>query len=392
MIYFDAAATTFQKPPAVRQAVLRAMETMSSPGRGNYQSAALAAETLYACREEISALFGVEDPENVVFTSNATHALNLAIHSLVPPGGRVVISGYEHNAVTRPLHAIPELQIHVVNTPLFDQPAMLQGFRELVTEGTDAVICTHVSNVFGYILPIAEIARICRERGVPLIVDASQSAGSIPIHMGELGADFIAMPGHKGLYGPQGTGVLLCASAGKPLLCGGTGSNSKEQSMPDFLPDRMEAGTHNMPGIAGLLEGVRFVRRTGVEAIGRHGWQLKEQLRQRPGRGQPLPGLRHGGQPPPGRRPVPGPQGDGLRSLLPGHGRGGLCPAGRLPLRALCPPDRGDHPERHGALLRVRLQHRRGSGRLPAAAPATKNLQIDANCPCVFLAISWHLL
>lgn len=280
MIYFDAAATSFQKPPSVRQAVLQAMESMSSPGRGNYQSAALAAETLYTCREAISELFGVEDPENVVFTFNATHALNLAIHSVVPAGGRVVISGYEHNAVTRPLHAIPNLHIHVVNTPLFNQQAMLQGFRELVTEGTDAVICTHVSNVFGYILPIREIARICRQRSVPLIVDASQSAGSLPIHMGELGADFIAMPGHKGLYGPQGTGILLCSRSGEPLLRGGTGSNSKEQSMPDFLPDRMEAGTHNMPGIAGLLAGVRFVQRVGVEAIHRHSWQLKEQLRQ----------------------------------------------------------------------------------------------------------------
>ena len=280
MIYFDAAATTFQKPPSVRQAVLQAMETMSSPGRGNYQSASLAAETLYTCREELSALFGVGNPENVVFTSNATHALNIAIHSLVPPGGRVVISGYEHNAVTRPLHAIPNLQIHVVNTPLFDHRAMLQGFRDLITEGTDAVICTHVSNVFGFILPIQEIAQICQQRGVPLILDASQSAGSIPIHMGELGADFIAMPGHKGLYGPQGTGVLLCREGGRPLLYGGTGSNSREQAMPDFLPDRMEAGTHNMPGIAGLLAGVRFVRRMGVEAIRRHSWQLKEQLRQ----------------------------------------------------------------------------------------------------------------
>ena len=280
MIYFDAAATSFQKPPSVRQAVLQALETMSSPGRGNYQSAALAAETLYACREEVCGLFGVEDPENVVFTSNATHALNLAIHSLVPAGGRVVISGYEHNAVTRPLHAIPNLRIHVVNTPLFDHQAMLEGFRELVTEGTDAVICTHISNVFGYILPIREIAQLCRRRNVPLIVDASQSAGSLPIHMGELGADFIAMPGHKGLYGPQGTGILLCASAGMPLLCGGTGSNSKEQAMPDFLPDRMEAGTHNMPGIAGLLAGVRFVRQVGVASIHRHSLQLKEQLRQ----------------------------------------------------------------------------------------------------------------
>ena len=279
MIYFDAAATTFQKPPSVRQAVLRAMETMSSPGRGNYPSAALAAETVYACREALSALFGVENPENVVFTCNATHALNLAIHSLVSPGGRVVISGYEHNAVTRALHAIEGVQIHVVNTPLFDHAAMLRGFEELITERTDAVICTHVSNVFGYILPIAEIAQICRARGAALIVDASQSAGSLPVRMGEWGADFIAMPGHKGLYGPQGTGVLLCGRAGRPLLQGGTGSNSKDQAMPDFLPDRMEAGTHNVPGIAGLLEGVRFVRRIGVDAIRRHEWRLKERLR-----------------------------------------------------------------------------------------------------------------
>ena len=120
MIYFDAAATTFQKPPSVRQAVLQAMETMSSPGRGNYQSAALAAETLYACREELSALFGVENPEQVVFTSNATHALNLAIHSLVPPGGRVVISGYEHNAVTRPLAALGA-RVETAAAPLFQR-------------------------------------------------------------------------------------------------------------------------------------------------------------------------------------------------------------------------------------------------------------------------------
>ena len=280
MIYFDAAATTFQKPPAVGRAVSQALRTMSSPGRGNYASAALAAETLLNCREELCALFGVENPENVVFTSNATHALNIAIHSLVSAGGRVVVSGYEHNAVTRPLAAIPGLSIHVVNTPLFDQEAMVRGFGELVTEDTDAVICTHVSNVFGFVLPIEEIAAICRQRGVPLIIDASQSAGTLPIHMGRLGAAFIAMPGHKGLYGPQGTGVLLCGQTGTPLMQGGTGSNSKDQAMPDFLPDRMEAGTHNMPGVNGLLAGVRFVRSVGVDAIRRHGIQLKEQLRQ----------------------------------------------------------------------------------------------------------------
>ncbi len=278
MIYFDAAATTFQKPRAVKDAVRAAMDSMSSPGRGNYPAAALAAQTLFQCRMELGELFGMENPEQVVFTASATHALNIAIRSCVRPGGRVVISGYEHNAVTRTLHAIEGLTICVVNTPLFDPTAMVQGFEDLVTPDIDAVICTHVSNVFGYVLPVAEIAGICRRQRVPLILDASQSAGCISIDQRALGAAFIAMPGHKGLYGPQGTGVLLCGREGEPLLCGGTGSSSREQWMPNFLPDRMEAGTHNVPGIAGLLAGVRFVRTTGLAAIRRHGNRLKDQL------------------------------------------------------------------------------------------------------------------
>ena len=278
MIYFDAAATTFQKPKSVVEAVVRAMGTMSSPGRGNYASAGMASETLLRCRMELAELFGAEDPEGIVFTSNATHALNAAIHSLVKPGGRVVISGYEHNAVTRPLHAVENLSIHVVNTPLFQPQAMLEGFDRLVTPETDAVICTHVSNVFGYILPVREIAEICRSRRVPLILDASQSAGSLPVDQRVLQADFIAMPGHKGLYGPQGTGVLICRGDALPLLRGGTGSNSLEQEMPEFLPDRLEAGTHNVPGVAGLLAGVQFVRKLGVEEISRHAYRLKQQL------------------------------------------------------------------------------------------------------------------
>lgn len=278
MIYFDAAATTFQKPRAVKDAVRRAMDTMSSPGRGNYAAAALAAQTLFQCRMELGELFGVEDPEQVVFTSCATHGLNIAIRSLVGAGGRVVISGYEHNAVTRTLHAIEGVQIHVVNTPLFDQEAMVRGFEELISPDIDAVICTHVSNVFGYILPIQAIAALCRERGVPLILDASQSAGCLTIDQRALQAAFIAMPGHKGLYGPQGTGVLLCGGSGEPLLRGGTGSSSQDQEMPGFLPDRLEPGTHNVPGIAGLLAGVRFVRTAGLAAIRRHGYVLAEQL------------------------------------------------------------------------------------------------------------------
>ena len=140
-----------------------------------------------------------------------------------------------------------------------------------------AVICNHVSNVFGFILPVEGIAALCRERGIPFVLDASQSAGCLPVHMGELGAAFVAMPGHKGLYGPQGTGLLLCGAETHPLLVGGTGSASALQAMPDFLPDRLEAGTHNMPGIAGLLEGLRYVQTQGTERILTHERRLIRQ-------------------------------------------------------------------------------------------------------------------
>lgn len=278
MIYFDSAATTFQKPKRVQQAVTDAMQRMSSPGRGAYASAALAAEKVYDCRSAIADLFGVNDSERVVFTFNATHGLNIAIRSLVKSGDNVVLSGYEHNAVTRPLASIANLRKTVVCAPLFSNGEMVSRFSDAITEGTAAVICTHVSNVFGYVLPIEEIAGLCRERGVPLIIDASQSAGTQELHFDDLGAAFAAMPGHKGLYGPQGTGVLLCKNAeiAKPLLYGGTGSFSRESGMPEDLPERLEAGTHNVPGIAGLLEGVRFVRRLGPGRIREHERNLLE--------------------------------------------------------------------------------------------------------------------
>ena len=264
MIYLDSAATTFQKPLSVSYAMQRAMRTMSSPGRGGYAAARAAEETAFRCRSLAAELFGVPSPEQVVFTSNATHALNIAIRSLVPEGGRVAVSGYEHNAVTRPLHALGA-RIKVAASPLFDRAALLRAFENSISPELDAVVCTHVSNVFGFVLPIEEIAALCRAEGVPLIVDASQSAGILPLELDTLGAAFIAMPGHKGLYGPQGTGLLLCGADALPLIEGGTGSDSLRQEMPDFLPDRLEAGTHNVPGIAGLAAGIDFVRtqRTG---------------------------------------------------------------------------------------------------------------------------------
>ena len=267
MIYFDSGATTLEKPRAVRCAMARAVNTMSSPGRGSHQATQLAEETDYACRAAAAKLFGVEDESNVVFTSNATHGLNIAIHTLVQPGSRVVISGYEHNAVTRPLHAIPNVTLTVLNTLPFQPERMIEELKTALAQGVDVVICNHVSNVFGCVQPVGEMAALCAEAGVPFVLDASQSAGILPVRMDELHAAFIAMPGHKGLYGPQGTGLLLCNHPVTPLLHGGTGSLSKLQTMPDMLPDRLESGTHNMPGIAGLLEGIRYVQRTGVETI-----------------------------------------------------------------------------------------------------------------------------
>lgn len=268
MIYLDSAATTFQKPRTVASAMQEALMTMSSPGRGGHPAAMRAAETAFQCRSELAELFGLENPEQVVFTSNATHGLNIAIKSLVPPGGRVVVSGYEHNAVTRPLTALGA-RIAVAEAPLFDSDAVTAAFDRLIVPGTSAVVCNYVSNVFGFIQPVEQIAAICRARRVPFIIDASQSAGVLPLDMKRLGAAFAAMPGHKGLYGPQGTGVLLCEDGGtaRPLLEGGTGSLSIQQEMPDFLPDLLEAGTHNMPGIAGLLAGVRYVRQRGLRDI-----------------------------------------------------------------------------------------------------------------------------
>ena len=273
MIYLDSAATTLQKPPQVARAMARAAGQLSSPGRGGHRAAMAAAETAFACRTAAAALFEMEDPSRVVFTFNATHGLNIAIRTLVHPGASVLISGYEHNAVTRTLASIPDVEVRVAAGPLFRPGAFLEEVgRQL--DGVDAVICNHVSNVFGYVLPVEEVARMCRQAEVPLIVDASQSAGCLPVSMAKLGAAFIAMPGHKGLYGPQGTGLLLCGSGAEPLLTGGTGSESARQEMPEDLPDRLEAGTHNMPGIAGLLEGIRFVSRTGLGRIWNHERQL----------------------------------------------------------------------------------------------------------------------
>ena len=265
MIYLDNGATSMHKPPAVYRSVNWALHRCANPGRGGHSAAMLAAQKVYDCRERAAEMFDCQ-PEQVVFTHNCTHGLNVAIHSLIKPGSRVAITGFEHNAVTRPLYA-RKVETVVAGRKLFDWENTLEEFERTLKSGVSAAVFTHCSNVFGYILPVEEMSKLCRSYRVPFIIDAAQSAGVLQVKLETLGADFIAMPGHKGLLGPAGTGILLCGSTPKPLIQGGTGSNSRQQDMPDELPDMLEAGTLNVPGIAGLEQGLKWLQKNGIDKV-----------------------------------------------------------------------------------------------------------------------------
>lgn len=265
MIYLDNGATSFPKPQAVTRAMQWATEHCTNPGRGGHRPAMEGAKAVFDCREQAADLFDCQ-PEQVVFTQNCTHGLNIAINSLVKPGAKVAVTGFEHNAVTRPLYARRAV-LAVAGRELFDWEDTLSRWEDVLKTGVSAAVFTHCSNVFGYILPVGEMAALCRQYRVPFVVDAAQSAGVLPVKLRQLGADYIAMPGHKGLLGPMGTGILLCGDVPEPLMQGGTGSLSRQQTMPEDLPDRLEAGTVNVPGIAGLGAGLRYVKQVGTESI-----------------------------------------------------------------------------------------------------------------------------
>ena len=270
MVFLDNAATSYLKPPSVRQAVVEALAECASSGRGGYAATRAAEERVFKTRYALAQLYGLAQPGQVSFCYNATAALNMAIKGLAG-AGRVVISGFEHNAVARPVRALrgPD-GFTVARSPLFDPEAMLRAFDAALTPDTTLAVCCHVSNVFGFIAPVEALDALCYARGIPLVIDASQSSGLIIPDVKALRAtQFLCMPGHKGLYGPQGTGVALhigdlpCAT----LIEGGTGSNSAELTQPEFEPDRFESGTLNVPGIAGLYAGVRFVQKRTPERL-----------------------------------------------------------------------------------------------------------------------------
>ena len=287
-IYLDNAATTWPKPEEVYRAVDTAMrEHGANPGRGAYRMSVDAQCIVDETRQQVCSLFNAPAPERVILTLNCTDALCLALKGLLKSGDRVVTGPFEHNSVMRPLHALSQRGVQVAKTKsagTFDID--LDHFRTLCREHVDYVVISHVSNVTGCVAPIKEIAAITHERGGLLMLDAAQSAGDLEIDMRDLGVDVLAAPGHKGLYGPMGTGVLVLSAAlpVQPFREGGTGFQSENPEQPTEYPWRLEAGTLNLPGIAGLSAGVRFVASTGVRAIAKHeallARKLAEELRQ----------------------------------------------------------------------------------------------------------------
>lgn len=273
MIYLDNAATSFQKPPQVMHAVMNAMRTMASPGRGAYGPARAASEAIFEAREALCELFHIATPEGIVFTENATMAINTAIKGVLRPGDTLLISSMEHNAVARPAFEASERGIHcsVVQTDKVGR--LTPETLEAAMTGNVRMVCLiHASNVSGVCNDLESLGRIVKQHGALFMVDASQSAGVVDIDVEKCGIDLMAFPGHKGLLGPQGTGALYIREgvSVSPLILGGTGSQSESLRQPAILPDRFESGTHNVPGIAGLKEGVRFVLKQTPQAIAAH--------------------------------------------------------------------------------------------------------------------------
>lgn len=284
MIYLDNAATTWPKPESVYTAIDHTLRHESAnPGRSGHTLSLNAARTIFDTREALSDFFGVPDSSQVIFFPNATTAINQAIKGLLKPADHVIVSGMEHNAVMRPLTYLQKsIGITVSILPLDQEGRIsLHDLDNLITPQTRMAIFSHVSNVTGVILPIKELNALCRRRGVITLLDASQSAGLLPIHMQQDQIDVLAFTGHKALYGPQGTGGL-CLN-GKismiPLIHGGTGSASESVAQPDYYPDQLESGTPNTAGIAGLGAGLKFIQQTDLKNILKYERDLSEYLR-----------------------------------------------------------------------------------------------------------------
>lgn len=270
-MYFDNASTTWPKPEGVYRAVGDVMKNHgANPGRSGHRMALDASRIVYEAREALADFFNAESPRNIIFTSNATDALNIAIKGVLRPQDHVITTSMEHNSVARPLFALKKIGVQW-DVARCDSKGYLdpEDIRKAIRPNTRLIAITHASNVTGTIMPVEEVGRIARERGILFLVDAAQTAGVIPIDVQKMNIDLLAFPGHKGLYGPQGTGGLYVREGVDivPTKEGGTGSLSESLEQPSMFPDKFESGTLNTPGIAGLKAGVDFINGEGIEKI-----------------------------------------------------------------------------------------------------------------------------
>lgn len=282
MIYLNCAATSKDRPPCVVEAVVDAMESNGSSGRGASETELGAARSVARARDALARLLGAAAPERVVFTANATQALNIAILGTVRPGDRVVATDWDHNSVLRPLYRLQREQgVDLAFCPADATGRLdMEAMERLVVPGTRLVVTTHVSNLTGNVANVTAVAKIAHKAGALLLVDCSQSAGSLPVDMVAMGADLVAFTGHKALLGPQGTGGLVVAPGVEvaPVLSGGTGIASTLDHQPDAYPEHLEAGTLNGHGIAGLGAGVDWLLEHGVDEVHRHDLTLTRRL------------------------------------------------------------------------------------------------------------------
>lgn len=281
MIYLDNGATSFPKPLSVRQNVDISLKKFSAnPGRSGHSLSLRAAKEIFECRKRLKELFNVNSEEKIIFTENCTMALNTVIFGLLSEGDHVLISSMEHNSVTRPLESLKDKGVTYSTFDYsYDDNETVDNVRNLIKPETKLVICTHASNVFGFRFPIERICALCHAYGILFCVDSAQSAGVFDIDVGTNQYDFVCMSGHKSLYGPMGTGVLILNNRNlKPLLYGGTGTESVKKSQPEGLPEKFESGTQNMNGISGLKAGVDFVKNRGIKNIYNHEYKLAKRL------------------------------------------------------------------------------------------------------------------
>lgn len=270
MIYLDSSATSFLKPPQVAEAVFRSFNTIGNAGRGAHAPTLNASRLIYDTREKLAALFGTPDPSRIAFTCNATEALNIAIHGAIHPGEHVITTACEHNSVLRPLYLKEKEGTELTIIPADKKGRIRYDLLESsVKSNTSAIVLTHASNLSGNVTDLAFVSNFAKKHGLLLIVDASQTAGSLPINMVKMGIDILCFTGHKGLFGPQGTGGLYVREGLtlSPLKSGGSGVHSFDRRHPTDMPTALEAGTLNGHGIAGLNAGLDYILSTGVKNI-----------------------------------------------------------------------------------------------------------------------------